>query len=314
MGLGKKDLPSLFSDAVGKCLEKSVLLRGHSQFKIGGKADYFFDPSSFEELGQAIRFARELSLPYYIIGGGSNIFFDDEGFRGLIIRISLSGINRTGEREIMVHSGTSLKDMLQFCVDEGLGGLEFLAGIPGTVGGAVYGNAGAFGQEIGSYLKEALLFDEEGREITVDQQYFDFGYRQSLLRTKHEVIFKAVFNAQETDKGKIRARIDENLMKRKEKHPPWDVASAGSYFKNSVLSSGKKVSAAYFLDQIGAKNLKLGDAAIYSEHSNFIINLGNASAQDVLGLASELKRRVKEEFGVELEEEVIFLPARFSMP
>ena len=127
------------------------------------------------------------------------------------------------------------------------------------------------------------------------------------------MLLRSVFEVRETNRAKIMNRIDENLKDRKDKHPPWEVACAGSYFKNPVLPSGKKVAAAYLLDQVGAKDLREGGAAVYDVHANFIINGGQASAKDVLRLASELKRRVKEKFGIDLEEEVIFLPEDFSM-
>jgi len=314
MAFGKRKFSLLFLDIVGKPLEQSVQLCEHSNFRIGGSADYFFKATSALDFVKTIRLARENSLPYYIIGEGCNLLFDDMGFRGLIIKNCAIGIKRIGKGKIEVFSGTSLYDLLQFCVDKGLGGLEFLAGIPGTVGGAVFGNAGAFGQDIGKFLKEAVLLNEKGEEIKVKREYFEFGYRQSLLKKKHEVLLKVVFGLQEEEGERIKAKIEENLEKRKKKHPPLDIACAGSYFKNPILPKGKKVPAAYLLDQVGAKNLEIGGARVYSAHANFIINQEGASAKDVLCLASELKRRVKEKFDVELEEEVIFLPAESSMP
>ena len=313
MTSGRKDFPLHFSDTVGKHLERSVPLRDHSHFQIGGNADYFFHPASEAEFVQAVRLAKQLHFPFYVIGGGYNIIFDDEGFRGLIIKNSVKGINLRHKTEVNVFSGMSLRDMLQFCMDKKLGNLEFLAGIPGTVGGAVFGNAGAFNQDIGSFLKEAFLLGKNGEEFRVDKEYFAFGYRESQLKRKHDVLLRSVFEVGETNRAKIMNRIDEYLRDRKKKHPPREVACAGSYFKNPVLSSGEKVAAAYLLDQVGAKELREGGAAVYDVHANFIINEGQASAQDVLRLASELKRRVKEKFGVDLEEEVIFLPEGFSL-
>lgn len=310
MGRKEEDFSTLFLENAGKPLIKSVPLKDHSNFRIGGKADYFFEASSVLELMTSIRLAREYSIPHFIIGGGYNLLFDDDGFRGLIIKNSVKGIKkREKKKEIEAFSGTPLRDLLQFSIEEGLSGLEFLAGIPGTVGGAIFGNAGAFGQSIGNLLKDAEILDGEGKQVKVKKSYFEFSYRYSVLRKRLDVILKAVFELQKGEKEEIRERIEENLEKRGKKHPPWGLACAGSYFKNPVLPEGKRVPAAWFLEKVGAKNMRVGGAAVYPGHSNFIINQEKASARDVFRLAQELKRRVKEKFGVELEEEVIFLPA-----
>ena len=293
----------------------SVPLHDYSNFKIGGTADFFFEAASNKELVDAVICVREASVPYYIIGGGYNLLFDDIGFRGLIIKNGVKGIQKKeGIPELEAFAGAPLEDLLRFCVEQGLGGLEFAAGIPGTLGGAVFGNAGAFEQSIGDFLKEALLLDAKGRQVQVGRDYFEFKYRHSFLKEKHDVLLSAVFELREEEGKTIKALIDGNLEKREKKHPPHDLPCAGSYFKNPVLSSGERVPAAYFLEKIGAKKLKVGGAAVYSGHSNFIVNQENASAQDVVQLAQELKRRVKETFDVELEEEVIFLPAGPSTP
>ena len=306
----KENFPEFFLENVKKPLLTSVPLHDYSNFKIGGTADFFFEAASNKELVDAVICVREASVPYYIIGGGYNLLFDDSGFRGLIIKNGVKGmLKKEGIPEVEVFAGASLGDLLRFCEEQGLGGLEFAAGIPGTLGGAVFGNAGAFEQSIGDFLKEALLLDAKGRQVQVERDYFEFRYRHSFLKEKHDVLLSAVFELREEEGKTIKALIDGNLEKREKKHPPHDLPCAGSYFKNPVLSSGERVPAAYFLEKIGAKKLKVGGAAVYSGHSNFIINQENASAQDVVQLAQELKRRVKETFDVELEEEVIFLPA-----
>lgn len=315
MGRVKENFPEFFLENVKKTLLTSVPLHDYSNFKIGGTADYFFEAASNKELVDAVICVREASVPYYIIGGGYNLLFDDNGFRGLIVKNGVKGIQKKESiPEVEVFAGAPLGDLLRFCEEHGLGGLEFAAGIPGTLGGAVFGNAGAFEQSIGDFLKEALLLDAKGRQVQVGRDYFEFRYRHSFLKEKHDVLLSAVFELREEEGKTIKALIDGNLEKREKKHPPHDLPCAGSYFKNPVLSSGERVPAAYFLEKIGAKKLKVGGAAVYSGHSNFIINQENASAQDVVQLAQELKRRVKETFDVELEEEVIFLPAGPSTP
>jgi UDP-N-acetylmuramate dehydrogenase len=311
----KAGFPRLFQEEVGKPVREGVVLRDFSNFRIGGPADYFFEAASAGDLKAATLAARKHSIPCYVIGGGFNLLFDDAGFRGLIIRNSVKGISLAASGPVLTaFSGTSLDDMVAFATACGLSGFEFLAGIPGTVGGAVFGNAGAFGRSIGEYLEDALLLDREGREFRAQREYFSFGYRHSGLKKKHDILLSLQFRLEARDKDEIKARIEENLAARAQKHPPKETAYAGSYFKNPVRPDGTKVAAGYLLEQIGARDLRVGGAAVYPGHSNFLINRGNAAARDVLALAGKLKARVKERFGIELEEEVIFLPAASSKP
>jgi len=315
MSKRKADFPRLFLGEVGKTVREGVVLRDFSNFQIGGPADYFFKAASFDELKAATLVARQHSIPYYVIGGGFNLLFDDAGFHGLIVKNSVKGISLAASGPVLTaFSGTSLDDMVAFATEKGLSGLEFLAGIPGTVGGAVFGNAGAFGRSIGESLENALLLDKEGIEFRAQREYFSFGYRYSGLKKKHDILLSLQFRLEARDKGEIKAGIEEKLAVRAQKHPPKETAYAGSYFKNPVGPDGSKVAAGYLLEQIGARELRVGGAAVYPGHSNFLINRGNATARDVLALAGELKARVKERFGIELEEEVIFLPAVSSGP
>ncbi|MFQ5722742.1 MAG: UDP-N-acetylmuramate dehydrogenase [Candidatus Aminicenantales bacterium] len=310
----KGEFSAYFSHTVGKPLQQSVLLSLYSNFRIGGPADYFFEAGSASELRKAVQAARDYKLPYYVIGGGYNLLFDNEGYRGLIIKNSVKSLRRIGKsQEIEISAGFPLSGMVHFCLQQGLAGFEFLAGIPGTVGGAIFGNAGAFGDSIGRYLKAAFLLNERGEELRVDSEYFAFDYRSSFLKKRHYLLLKAVFSLRPGEPPKIKKKIEENLAKREKKHPPLSVACAGSYFKNPLGSNGKKIAAAYLLEQVGAKNLKVGQAAVHPFHSNFIINLGEASCRDILSLAEKLKRKVRDRFGLELEEEVIYLPVKRSM-
>jgi len=314
MDSGNLDFIEEFARAFGKDLEQSVSLQHLCNFRVGGQADYFFAASSLPELVRAVRLARQHKISYYIIGGGYNLLFDDNGFHGLIIKNSVRGIEKKGTAKIEVISGTPIRELVQFCVTNTLEGFEFLAGIPGTIGGAVTGNAGAFDRDIGRFLTEALVLDKSGEQVQVDRDYFSFDYRQSRLRTNRDLLLKATFLLQKGVRQEIEDKIAENLKKRKKKLPPREVACAGSYFKNPVLPDGKRIPAAYFLDQVGAKSLIVGGAAVFSEHANFIINKQEATTKDILCLALELKNRVKQEFGIELEEEVIYLPAELPMP
>jgi UDP-N-acetylmuramate dehydrogenase len=308
-------VPRLFQEAVKRRLRRGVSLRRHSTFRIGGRADYFFAARSVEELKSCLRFVHAHSLPYYVIGSGTNILFSDSGFRGLIIKNEVPGITgHRGEDRVGIMSGTLLGDLVSFALENGLEGIEFAAGIPGTVGGAVFGNAGAWGSSIGQILVEALLLDEKGNEIRVGPDFFKFGYRESGLKRWHLTVVETVFQLKKGDKGRIRARMDENLAKRKAPCPSAKMAYAGSFFKNPVLPDGTKMAAGWLLEKVGTKGLRRGGARVYSGHANFILNCGGATARDIRDLARTMKARVKREYGIDLEEEVIYLPAGFSMP
>jgi len=309
----EESLSELFQSLVGQPLRRNVLLKDYSTFRIGGPADFFFEANHLAELKKAIIFALEQNIPFYVIGGGSNILFADEGYRGLIIKNSSRGITLIPESlEVEALSGTRLADLVGFACESGLAGLEFLAGIPGTVGGAVWGNAGAFGRSTGDLLVAAFVW-EKGKEKEVDRDFLAFGYRTSRLKEKGYLLLSARFKLKKDKPEAIRKRINDILALRRLKHPPEGTFCAGSFFKNVLLPDGQKLAAGLLLDQTGVKGLKYGGAMVYPGHANFIINTGQARAEDVLHLAAEMKARVKEKFGVELEEEVIYLEARSSM-
>jgi UDP-N-acetylmuramate dehydrogenase len=308
-------IPRLFQEAVERPLRRRISLRRHSSYRIGGQADYFFAARSLTEVKSCLRFVQERSLPYYIIGSGTNMLFADGGFRGLILKNEVRGINRIrGEGRVVALAGTPLADLVSFALEDGLEGIEFAVGIPGTVGGAVFGNAGAWGLSIGQLLEEALILDEQGRETRVGKDHFEFGYRDSSLKRRHLTVLEAVFRLRKGDKGLIKAKMDENLVKRKSPCPSPKMAYAGSFFKNPVLPDGTRMAAGRLLEKVGAKELKRGGARVYPGHANFILNCGGATAEDIRALARTMKARVKRKFGIELEEEVIYLPAGFSMP
>ncbi len=309
-----EEFPLIFERIVGRPVRQDVVLRQRSSFCIGGPARFYFEAATPADLEAAIRLCRAEGMPYYLIGSGTNILFDDKGFGGLIIKNACRGISLGPEGIVEAEAGSRLAEVVVFAARSGLQGMEFLAGIPGTVGGAVFGNAGAFGRAVGDILNSAVLFDPEGREITVPTGYFEFRYRRSRLRDEHAVLLRASFALAPGAEEEIRARMEANLAQRWKNHPSRETACAGCYFKNPVLQDGSKVSAGKILEECGAKSRRSGDAAVSDRHANFIINQGRATAEDVLKLADELKRMVRERSGYELEEEVIFLRADASMP
>lgn len=299
-------------EKLGASPSENVPLSALSSFGIGGPADLFFEARTEAELETAVSLAAAEKYPVYVIGGGTNLLFDDAGYRGLIVRNRLEGTVREGQR-LRVLSGEGLACVLREARAAGLSGLEFLAGIPGTVGGAVYGNAGAYGWSIGDVLEEATLFSPAAGRRTVGRGALKFGYRDSALKREAGIVLSSVLLCSPGDTKESEARTREILEKRRAKHPPLGTACAGSYFKNCSSASGARLAAGQLLDQAGARGLAVGDAAVSDVHCNFIINKGNARAADVLRLAEELKEKVYRAFAIRLEEEVIYLRADASM-
>lgn len=307
------EFPRFFQETVGRPLRTGVLLRDHSNFRIGGPADFFFEAVSIEEVRTALSAARSCGIRSYLIGGGYNLLFADAGFRGLIVKNAAGGMSlerlSPEKYRLIAMSGTPLGDLVEFCAANALSGLEFLTGIPGSVGGAVYGNAGAFGRCLGDVLEEADLLSSEGIPRRETRKYFEFAYRHSRLKATGEVVLQASFVPAPGDRAEIRFRMDEILALRASRHPSRGLAYAGSYFKNYLGPDGVKTPAGYLLDQVGSKEAAVGGAAVFAGHANFLYNRGDATAADILTLARELKERVRAKFGLDLAEEVIFLQA-----
>lgn len=301
-----------FLEKIGSAPSENVPLSAMSSFGIGGPADLFFEARTEDELEKAVSLAAAEKYPFYVIGGGNNLLFDDAGYRGLILRNRLEGVVREGHR-LRVLSGTGLPCVLREALAAGLSGLEFLAGIPGTVGGAVYGNAGAYGWSIGDVLESADLFFPSGERRAAPRESLGFGYRDSALKRGGGIVLSTVLMCSPGDSRESEARIRDTLEKRRAKHPPLGTACAGSYFKNSCSASGARIAAGKLLEEAGARGRSVGDAAVSDVHCNFIVNMGNARAQDVLRLGEELKDLVLRAFGIRLEEEVVHLRADASM-
>ncbi|MFQ6008083.1 MAG: UDP-N-acetylmuramate dehydrogenase [Candidatus Zixiibacteriota bacterium] len=292
--------------ALGSRLEFDKELAPFTSFKTGGPAKYFYSAQTVDDIVRAVKAAREYSLPYFILGGGSNVLVSDQGFDGLIVKVDVTGISLIGETEVECGAGEELMSLVNFCAENSLTGLEFASGIWGTVGGAIYGNAGAYGGEIGSVLAEVVVVDRNGNIKTVDRAYCRFGYRDSYLKTTGEVVVKARFRFKKGDKQQVRQQVAKILSLRRSKHPA-DGMSAGCFFKNIPDPNQEhgKIPAGCLLEQVGAKQLAVGGAKVFEGHANIIVNTGTATSQDIRRLADLLKRKVLERFGIELQEEVI---------
>ena len=275
-------------------IEEGVLISNFSSFGIGGKADYFFRARKMEKLISVLEETAKRNIPIFIFGGGTNILFSDDGFRGLVIRNECNDMQFEDE-EVLVESGTRLSTLIALSREKRLSGLESLFGIPGTIGGAIFGNAGAFGDEICKLVKTVSIFSSKGFEDIHINHKEDCGYRTSRFKEKKEIILKIKFKLNKSKKEVI---TDKKIVEiRKEQSYANNV---GSFFKNPVgdLTAGE------LLDKVGAKKMSVGKAIVLSEHANFLANGGGASCEDVLALAKKLQNKVKEKFGILLEPEV----------
>ncbi len=288
-------------------LRRGQKLAEYSTFGTGGEADLFVDAQQSAQIVEAIKLAEQLGIQYFVIGGGSNLLISDQGYRGLIIRNCIRRLE-VKDKEIISGAGEDLDRVVDFATECSLSGLEFAAGIWGSIGGAIFGNAGAFGSEIGSVLVWAELIDTRGNIRTENRDYFEFTYRHSKLKHTGEIVTQAGFRLEIGDQKEITRKTEEIRKLRGRKHPTTP-CSAGCFFKNveDRTQPYGKIAAGKLLDEVGAKKLRVGGAAVFREHANIIINQGRATSKDIRQLADIMKRKVKEKFGVELQEEVISL-------
>lgn len=308
-------------ERLGDGLLEDEPMRRHTTFRIGGPADFFHVARTPGELVAALRAAHDLDLPVFVLGGGSNLLVADDGVRGLVIHDACDHVAFEGH-EVRADAGVGVHDLVERCHAAGLAGLEFAAGLPGTVGGALFGNAGCYGRDMGSRVVECTLVGRDGATTeTVSATWLEFGYRDSRLKRDPRVLLSCRLRLEPGDRSAIRREIDEKVALRRERHPDWRrEPTAGSYFKNlppdwrapgAPLPPGsRRVAAGRLLDECGCRGLRVGGAVVFARHANMIVNAGGATAADVLALAALMKRRVRERFGVELEEEVVFLGRR----
>jgi len=299
-----------FESELGETPKLNVPLKLHCRFKIGGPADFFFEAKNSNELKKIVSLVNKYKIPFIIIGEGTNLLFDDKGFRGLVIKNKVKGIKVNPEKGLIeAYSGTLLREIIKEASKNSLGGLEVLTGIPGTFGGAISGNAGAYGRSISDFFEKGIIIDEKGNERAVNKEYFQFDYRWSIIKKTKEVILSGTLKLEKMPQTQILERMEKIYKDRQKKHPPSEIACAGSYFKNVKLPDGNFIPAGYLLDKVSAKSIKVGDAMVYEKHANILINKGNATSKDILTLASILKQKVKTVFGIDLTEEVIYVKA-----
>ncbi len=277
-------------------------MKRHTTFRIGGPADFFLLPSTVDEVRGILEICREEELPYFILGNGSNLLVSDKGYRGVIIQLyrNFSNISVEGN-EICASSGALLSQIAAAARNASLTGFEFAGGIPGTLGGAVFMNAGAYGGELKDVLKEAVVMTEQGEILTLSVEKLDMGYRTSRIKKAGYLVLEARLVLEQGDMDKIRD-ITKDLTEKRVSKQPLEYPSAGSTFKRPEgYFAGKLIMDA------GLRGYQVGDAQVSEKHCGFVINKGNATAADVLTLIENVREKVQEQFGVTLEPEVKFL-------
>ncbi|USK56925.1 UDP-N-acetylmuramate dehydrogenase [Cytobacillus solani] len=281
-------------------VKENELLANHTTMKIGGPADIFIEPSSIENMIKTMDLINEYNVKWTAIGRGSNLLVSDLGIEGAVIKLGrgMSGLAVNGT-EVKAGSGYSLVSLSTQLSRQGLSGVEFASGIPGSVGGAVFMNAGAHGSDISNILTKALILFENGKVEWLSNKEMMFSYRTSVLQKKRPgVVLEAVFQLQSGDKDVIFSEMQKNKEYRKETQP-WNFPCAGSIFRNPLPNHAGKL-----VQDAGLKGYSIGGAKISDMHGNFIVNTGNATAQDVLSLIRYIKEKIYELYQIEMHTEV----------
>jgi UDP-N-acetylmuramate dehydrogenase len=283
-------------------LWKAEPLKKYTSWKIGGPADILYAPPDYRACVEVLKMARQAGVPVTFLGAGTNVLVADEGVRGLVILTTNWREVTWDEQGTKVTSGAGvpIAALSRLAGERGLTGLEYAVGIPGTLGGAVIMNAGAYGCALEQVLTSVKTLDEEGKLREYQKGEMALGYRTSIFQGKKELIVEATLALQPGKIDEIRAKMNEYLKLRREKQP-LDLPSAGSIFKNTERGAGRLVEAA------GAKGWRIGDAQVSKKHANFIVNLGEAKAADVLALIAEVQKAAQRQFNVELETEIVLL-------
>ena len=277
-------------------------MKKHTTFKAGGKAAFLVTPDSEEKVKELIRFFKENEIANYIIGNGSNLLVRDEGFDGVILEIGskLSEVV-VNENKITAQAGALLSKTANQAYKSGLSGMEFASGIPGSVGGGVAMDAGAYGGELKDIVETVTMCDENGDEITLTVDEMDFSYRHSIVQDKNYIVLSATFSLTQGEPEKILETMNDLNQRRRDKQP-LEYPSAGSTFKRPEGYFAGKL-----IQDAGLKGYSVGGACVSEKHSGFVINKGGATATDIITLIGDVQKIVKEKFGVELEPEVKIL-------
>lgn len=279
--------------------QENVNLKKYNTYKINTMTKFMYEPENVEELKKILKNLRDTKIKYYILGGGSNVIIPDENFDGAIIKLKFENLE-IKNNIAFVDAGYNLNSFIKKIIDAGYTNLTNLYGIPGTIGGAIRGNAGANGKEIFDDLVSVLVLQNDDVKL-INANTIEHSYRQTAFKNNNDIILGGVFKLEKGDQKKAWKIVNENLKKRKNSQP-LEYPCAGSVFKNPEgLSAGK------LIDECGLKKLRVGDAMISDMHANFIINLGNATSSDIIKLIEIVKEKVKKEkdIDLELEQEIV---------
>lgn len=302
------EVPQIYTYLQEKIPESNIhiqeSMQKHTSFKIGGPADIFIKVSQVDLLREIVQYAKENQIPVTVMGNGSNLLVKDKGIRGITIQMDMQQIEiqeLTDKVLVTVGSGVKLGMLAAMLQKRGIGGLEFASGIPGTIGGAIRMNAGAYGKEFKEIVLDATCMKEDGNKVTLPNEDIDFSYRHSRFVQSHDIILEATLILYKADSEEIRNKMTQYNLIRKEKQPI-DMPSAGSTFKR-----GTNYISAQLIDEAGLKGYQIGGAMVSTKHAGFIVNAGGATAKDILELVDYVIKTVYEKFGkvLELEVEVV---------
>jgi UDP-N-acetylenolpyruvoylglucosamine reductase len=281
-----------------KDIEIDEPMKNHTSFKVGGPVDILVNPENYKQVLDIISLCKEDSVPYYIIGNGTNLLVKDGGIRGIVIKLCKLNEITLDKDKLIAGSGALLKDVSGIALKQGLAGFEFACGIPGSIGGAVAMNAGAYNGEISNVIESAKIIDNDGNIRILNKDELELGYRMSSILKNGYTVIEVTFKFQNGEQEKIKDRI-EDLNKRRSDKQPLEYPSAGSTFKRP-----EGYFAAKLIEDSGLKGMRVGGAEVSEKHSGFIINKGNATAKDILDLIKLVQNTVKDKFNVDLFTEV----------
>jgi UDP-N-acetylmuramate dehydrogenase len=305
------DVDRQLTAAFGDRFRRAAPLAPLTTFKVGGQADWLIDVRTEDELQSALSIAQAAGQKITILGGGSNVLISDKGVRGLVIRVRPMEVSQTAPGRVRADAGLTINGLVRWTIGRGISGLEAWAGTPGTVGGAIYGNAHFGGRNIGDLVSSVRVVSPQGEARTLPANEMEFGYDSSRLQRTREVLLWAEFKAGSGDPDALRATARASLAHRKNTQP-LETPSAGCIFQNpdparDVIPEGIPPSAGALVDRAGMKGSRLGAAKVSETHANFIVNEGGATAADIRELVERCKRAVRERFGVALREEIVYI-------
>ena len=302
-------------------IQENVPMSKHTSFKVGGSAKYFIKTESINDIKEAIQFAKKQALPTFILGKGTNLLVSDNGFNGVVIQLGkfFSEVSNLGNGKISAKGATPLARLARYSINEGLAGIHKLAGIPGSLGGAIYMNAGAYGQDVSQTCIEVETIDMDGNLHTRTANYCDFGYRHSIFQklaasAEKEFILSATFQlTPATSLGKSSNDLEREMqecMTKRLNSQPLSMPNAGSTFKRldvGAASTPAQIAPGYYIEQAGLKGFRIGGAEVSRVHANFIVNADHATATDIKELSEHIQKVVAEKFGIKLRREIILL-------